>query len=265
MSVALPTLILSILPAVETLGRTYCMKLPAVSAWILVFIVSILSSDIPPDLRKAAVSILLYLYWRNIHILLRSLTEFSLSVGPSAIAAVKSCLSLHFNVQIKGLPLPARPTLFICNYACDRFENLFPLFIPRKMVYIMSEIYADVSGFDGSISTIIVPDQNGFSLVSAQIQDVLQRGENILCYCQKPLFVDDCNYGRVRRGIFQIAHKLGFTVTPVYIEPIKTYLKAVYYQNIEILIGKTELVLDASQTILNVKHFFKTCHETYYT
>lgn len=239
------------------------MSLPAFSIWILTFIMSIVTSHIPGDLKKSVVAVLLYLYWRNIHLLLGTLTPLSLMDGQTTLENTKAALCVHFDFKINGNNLESRrPTIFICNYARDRFENLFPLFLPRKIMFMMSELFADISNFDSAISAIIIPKEGSFDRIGSLIGNSLSKGIDVLCYCQKPLFVDDCNYGRIRTGIFKIAHLNNFTITPLYIEPIKTYLHAVYYQEIQIIVGEPVRAIDVPSAILETKTFFKKINES---
>lgn len=259
MSLSSITAVLSIFPAVQTLSQTYCLGIPAFSSWIIVVIVALVGSRIDPEVKRAVVTVLLYLYWRNIHLLLVSLVEFA-EIRASTVESIKNVLSIHFDVRGNFGDLPDRPTLFICNYARDRFENLFPLFIPRKIVYMMSGAFSDASGFDAAIPTLVVPEKGGFEQVRDKVAEIVRGGVNVLCYCQKPLFFGDENYGQFRTGMFRIARAAGIPLTPVRIDPIETSLSAIFFQEIRIHVGPTvQLTDDADipQAILSFKKFLK--------
>jgi hypothetical protein len=262
MSLTIAAAILSLLPAIQAVGETYCMSLPSFSVWIVVFVISIISAQIPPDLKKSCITILLYLYWRNIHLLFATLTPLSLLDKHTSLDATKAALSVHFHFKINNLGSERKhPTIFICNYAADRFENLFPLFLPKQVTFIMSELFADISNFDNMIPSIVVPKANSFQKITRLINTAIKNGNDVLCYCQKPLFVDGDNYGRIRTGIYKIARDNKLTITPLYIEPIKTFMNAVCYQEIQITAADPIVVTEVSQAILYTKTFFKKINE----
>lgn len=234
------------------------MNLPTFTSWVIVLICAILGSDIKTDIKKGIAIILFYTFWRNIHLLLCSLLEIS-SPRKQSIHSIQKAILTHFDIGGNFEDLPAGQTIFICNYAQDRFENLFPLFIPRKLVYMMSEVFSDVSEFNKIIPTLIVPERNGFEYACKAVRKKISEGSDLFCYCQKPLFIDNINYGKFRKGIFKIAQTENIQITLVFIDSIQTYASAIYQQNIWIRIGPTLRLTndsDVPKAILLAKNFF---------
>jgi hypothetical protein len=254
-----PLVVAALCPAVITLSGTYCMSLPAFTIWLLVFIAALLSSSAELSLKSGILLVVLCIYWRNIDLLLGICSELYQPSDNMALCRANGyeVLSRHFIPKHNFENISNEPTIFICNYAQDRFENALIMFIPRALTIITSEQFKNYTGVDAIFPTIPMPASGGgFTELEKRIRKAVGEGQSILCYSQKPLFIEGQNYGKIRSGIFHIAQSIGLTITPLYIHSIKSHAGSIYKQTIELVADTPRKVKNPAQAISQVKSFF---------
>ena len=202
------------------------------------------------------VALLLSIYWRNIDLLIGISSElyYPSRTREYSIQNAKFVLQRHFDIRCH---IPNRePTIYICNYVKDRFENALILFLPAKLTVLATEKFIKSTGVDSLVDSIGVSEKNNYEFLNAEVPARIAKGHSILCYSQKPLFMDNKNYGKMRSGIFNIARVNNLTITPLYIPPIQTQCQAIYNQEINIVAGESLRVYNTAKTIADIKHFF---------
>ncbi len=256
MDITIP--IIAALPSINTIGSTHCLTMPIFTIWILTLLVALAISDINSAVKTPLIALIISLYWRNIDLLIGIGAQlYYPSLSTKYTSEMGRCILLrHFEVVQHNLSHKA-PTIYICNYATDRFENALVLFIECKLTILVSEVFADRTCIDNIMSTIHVPLKNSYSFLKTQIVQQIAKGNSILCYSQKPLYLEGVNYGKIRTGVFSIAREIpSLTITPLYIEPIKTHIRSIYRQKIHIIAGEPRQVVNVAETINSVKLFF---------
>ena len=173
--------------------------------------------------------------------------------------SARMLLERNFEISHNFDQLPAAPTIFVCNYVHDRYENIFCMYIPAKITIIASVEMIEYANLSTTIDAIPTNSRGGnYELLEQKIIKVMDSRRSIFCYPQKPCFVEGRNYGKMRGGIFQIARAHGFTITPLYIDPIQSQCGAIFRQTIRMRVGKTAPVINAAQTMLELGKFYKS-------
>ena len=249
--------IIAVLPAFEVFSSTHCLTTPMFTAWIFLFLIALIVSSIHVEIKTTFILLILMLYWRNMDLLLNLFAGlyYPSSVKQFTVETAKCALLRHFNIQHSIHN--SKPTIYVCNYAHDRFENAFILFLPKPFVILVSDAFATHTDIEELVSTVKVPANNSYSAMEFEIKKQLENGKNIVCYSQKPLYVEGKNYGRIRKGLFYIAQENpNMTITPLYIQPIQTYFRAIVPQAIHMIAGRSMKVVSAPVAISRVKSFF---------
>lgn len=255
-----PLIIAVLLPSIFVYGDMRCVKLPMFTCWILAFLISILCSPMSKSIKTAFILLILCAYWRNLDLLLNLVMELYHPSKYSAftIDCARLVLNRHFSIIDNFSSLLNQPTIFICNYAKDRFENTLLLYLPRKLTILASEEFVEYTGVNTIIPTITIPKRGGYyNTLQKQLEQELAKGRSVICYSQKPLYIDGKNYGKFHTGVLKLAKLRGLPITPLYIEAIKSEFGGIYNQPIRFIVDKTIRVTNVSHTISHIKAFYK--------
>jgi hypothetical protein len=231
----------SLLPAIIEYSELYCAKTTSLSLGIVALIFTLWTSSLDDSLKIAAIAILVYTYWRNIDLVLALSTE--LYLGEAGLIARQNILfklHQHFTFKLSGA-FPTAPSIIVPNYVRDRIENTFLLTLPqhtrRPFVVLATEKFIANSGIEFSVDVIPVGKGGDYNSVTGKVRDFLNRGFDVVCYSQAPMFISGRNYGRIRTGMFTLAREFDLEITPVYFQPIQTLFGAIYKQDIHVVVG----------------------------
>jgi len=246
--------------SINTLSNTARLSLPALSAFIFVIIIAIFVSPLIETMKISFITVLFWLYRRNLDILFSILgIMYNSEHHQLSKERTQMLVKEHFDVIHNFHLLPAQPTIFICNYTHDRFEHIFFSLIPRKLVLVLTSRAANLGQIDTYMDVICTNEKGGcYDHLEKEIARYVAGGTSIFCYIQKPCFIDEKNYGKFRTGVFRIAKKLAVPITPIKIGHIQAVGGAIFYQPICVTVGKTHYVSDVVESVFETKTFLKS-------
>lgn len=155
----------------------------------------------------------------------------------------------NFEFKIIG-KIPEKPTIYVANYCSDRFENLACVLLPTTLTVVMNQNVNFHSKWVDTIETIDY--QKNFQNVKRQVKNAIQKN-SIFAYVSLQSF----GIGKIRTGMFRIAHELDLEVTPVFISKIKlNYFGMKTNSDFFIKIGKSFRVENISEAVFDTRKFF---------
>lgn len=256
---------MSSLPEIPLIEQ-HRMYLPILSYLVLLIIPSILWFPYGLSIYRKTiiVAILLCLFQINIDLIL--LINRSLFF-PQSYSETKQNVCRHlrdfFTFPNNFYNLPDEPTILVSNYVRDRFENIFCLLIPRDIVILATHKFLSVTHIDEIIETLPTFEGKSFEYLEPQVVDTLtRRHKDVFCYIERPVFLEDTNYGDIRSGMFHIARRNGLTITPIYFDPIEHFSGMIPSQSIHIIVGPTlrlQQEEEVEKSMERVKSFFAEC------
>jgi hypothetical protein len=180
------------------------------------------------------------------------------STNTVIIQSVQSIFKKHFKLIHNFDKLPMHPTIYICNYVRDRYENIACMLIPRECAIVMIKPIMKITGFDNLLQNIITRNHNGggdLNNIKNQVDTHIKKGTSVFVYGSIPSH--NGMIGRVRKGMFVIAKQLGITITQVAIDYISHNVGIIPYQRFEIKIGETFHVQDPGTGSIKTRRFYK--------
>jgi len=259
-------LILVIIPSLKNMGD--CYYLFAVFTFLLLFISTILLSNLKIEI-KVTIILILFLLYKNTFIVVGSFVFILLKLiyidsiedrknNKSLVKLVKPIYTTYFNLITNFENLPSIPSIIVCNYCNDRVENLCCILLPVDLAIMMRDQVRNTMRFDKIVKWRIETKKNGsFEETKTQIQNHIKDGRYIFTYVTKhPKY--KFNYiSKVRSGVFYIAKELNIPITLLAIDYIDTSFGMIPYQNFRIHVGDTFYVEDPKKTVFKCKKFFK--------
>lgn len=241
-------------------------ELSMININIIIYIIIIINLPIQISYRLFFIIIIIYAYRKLICISSGILTIYATyKLNPEKsknnkqlTKQVTNIINSNFNFKNNFKNLPSSPTIFVANYTRDRYEYLSCMLIPRKLKVLMS---SKQSWIFNNIFDVIERDDDKkdgqFNNITQKTQETMKEGKSVFVYITKPVHVENQFLtGRIRKGMFAIAKKLGVTITPIAIDYIHHNNGIIPYQNYEMLVGEPFYVQDPLQDSIRTRHFF---------
>lgn len=154
--------------------------------------------------------------------------------------------------------LPSSPSIIVCHYVYDRFENMASIMIPKNLSIIASRNVINISKLNYIVNNMIPREdyKNSYENIKLDIKKQIEQGNYIFAYITKA--THKYTYiGNMRTGLFSIAKELGVPITPIAIDYIDYSYGIIHYQNFHMHVGDTSYVEDVRTSMYNTRIFFK--------
>jgi hypothetical protein len=170
----------------------------------------------------------------------------------------KTCL----DTQFLGYSKPTTPTIYVANYPANLIEyKLFPLLADKICIVIFSgtKISHFLNNVFGADRIIFVTKGGEFERVQKRIQQKINDGYTVFAYVEKEYFKRKNAYSisRLSTGMFNIAHNIGATVTPLVCDHIEHVAGIMTSRRFRVYIGETKEVTVPSETVKDVTKLFQ--------
>lgn len=238
--------------------------------YIFIYLIVIISAILTlPKYYKLASLLVLYIYWRNIYLILglflitkAILKEYPVESRDNDDVVrnmVTGYFSTIFRLSHNLNDIPNHPTIYIANYSHDRLEHVTLAMIPTKVCALMGRGFINMAKTNYIMKYSLTMDGNGnFNKIKDSIDEMLKNGISVIAYVEKRLLLNKLLVGRLRSGIFKIAKDLNTTITPIVFDHI--YYNSygiVPRQNYSIVVGKTNKVVNIEKSIYETRLFMK--------
>lgn len=163
-----------------------------------------------------------------------------------------------FRLKLNFKKLPDKPSIIVCNYCSDRFENLALILIPKNVVVLIRDMVIKISKLDKLLKWVIeIKNENSYENTKREIVKHINEGRSVICYVTKDPHYGPNHIRGMRSGIFKISKELNIPITPVAIDYIDNDFGIIKYQNFCMEAGNTFNVYDVKETMFNTRIFFK--------
>lgn len=253
-------ILLCFLPILKTIGDVYYSFV--VYLFIFLFILIILLIKIDIKLKIILISILCYVYKRN---LILTTKTFRAIIKEGYINNVDhrednsklrdivyDMFKNQLNLKLDFSKLPDKPSIIVCNYCTDRLENLPCILIPKDICILMR----DTPLHKVLKWPIYIYEKNSYDNTKKEIIEHVNKGRSIFSYVTKPPKLGTKYIQGLRSGMFRLAKELGIPITLMAIDYIDTNIGIIPYQNFNILIGDTFIVDDVKISMYKARKFF---------
>lgn len=165
----------------------------------------------------------------------------------------------HLTITDNFFRLPSQHTIFLANYPAQRLEYMLQGIFPRDLCLIAS---ARASRFVSMIypeeQLILLPEGgNNFEMARAAVRDKIKQYDIFVYVNDNHTRMSEYHVGKLRKGMFHIAHELGIPITPVAISHIEPVLGALINQKVHIRVGPTTSVADPHESMISTKQFLQ--------
>lgn len=166
----------------------------------------------------------------------------------------------NFNIYHNFEKLPSYNSIILANYPSERLGYLAHKLVPRKLCYVSS-----VRG-KGILSTVYSEDEmilvndskkKNFEKIKEMIRDKIQRYSIFVYVNDNNTRLHDYHIGKLRKGMFYIAHELGIPITPITFSYINPVFGILTKKNYYIKVGETEKVTDPKQSMKKTHKFLQ--------
>jgi hypothetical protein len=155
--------------------------------------------------------------------------------------------------------LPERNTLILANYPAQRLEYMLQGLFPRELCLVTSDrAKSFVSLIYPEEQLILLPDgHKNFKKTKQMIREKI-KDYSIFSYINdNSTRLGEYHCGKMRKGLFYIAHKLNIPITPVAISHIEPICGVIINQTIHIRVGPTTLITDPLQSMTDTRQFLQ--------
>ena len=246
----------------------YTNYLFTLSFTLLLILILISISDINIKLKIFIISIIIFYYYTNLHfiffyinVVLKYGYISSVDKRKDNIILYDTCYNMFsnkFRLHLNFNKLPQKPSLIVCNYCHDRFENLALILIPRNIVILIRDVVLKYTKLDKLIKwVIVIKKENNYESTKKEIQKHINEGRSVVSYVSKDPYFGPTHIRNIRSGIFKISKDLNIPITPLAIDYIDNNYGIINYQNFNMKTGNTFYVNDVKQSMTSVKKFFK--------
>jgi len=162
----------------------------------------------------------------------------------------KSAFRFHDNFG----KLPDKPSIIVCNYVWDRFENLASIIIPRNLAIVIANDFIMKSKLNYLVKHFILRNENGnsYERMKLEIKNHIDNDRYVFVYVSKAA----CYISKLRSGMFRIAKELNIPITPLAVDYIDSYYGVIPYQNFYMYVGETFYVDDVDSDMYRTRKFF---------
>jgi len=88
-----------------------------------------------------------------------------------------------FNLRLNFKKLPDRPSIFVCNYCCDRLENIACILIPKDMGILMLHTLKNISKLNKLIKwPVYTYKKDSYENTKKEIMEHIKEGRSIFSY-----------------------------------------------------------------------------------
>jgi hypothetical protein len=235
---------------------------------ILIMCVILMMKNISITLKITYIAVIYYIFRRNINILLQAIYliynykrkyPVNARVDDRILRGfVSSIFTTNFRlVKEDFYKLPSTPSIFVCNYCSDRYENFACILIERNIAIVMRKTTETVNIFGVIKWPIYALERDNFNMVKNAIDEHIKKDISVLAYVTLSPVYSPTFIRKPRSGMFKIAKELNIPITPVTIDYIDTNFGSIPYQNFRIKIGETSYVDDVNKSISQTRLFFK--------
>ena len=258
--------LLTLIPSVKNI--TYTNYMFALTFMIILIILIIFVTNINVKIKILTISILLFTYRNN---LLLFNFYFDLLFVNGYINTTndridnkiltKKCHNIFnqiFNLKLNFSKLTDKPSLIVCNYCTDRFENPAIILIPKNIVVLARDIVLKYSKLNKLLKwVIVIKKENSYENTKKEIMKHVNEGRSVVSYITKDPYLGPLDIRGIRSGIFKIAKELDIPVTPIAIDYIDNTYGSIKYQNFHIEAASSFKVDNIKDSMYETKKFYK--------
>lgn len=168
-----------------------------------------------------------------------------------------NCVTLIHNFQ----NIPKKNTIFLANYPTTVVEYICFKLLPVDVAIVVA------NGFIGSWTLCFCKSGQYITLKSGRknfeslLEDIKLKIKDMSIFVyvedqtRKKKIKGNCIAYPLRKGIFEIAHQLGITVTPLFIDRVKMRNGLIDKRPFRMLVGETSEVTDPKTTAIQTYKF----------
>ena len=258
--------LLMLLPSIKNM--TYTNYMFVLTFIIILLILIILLKNLDIKIKIFTISIVLFLYQNNLF-LFKFYFKLLLIEGyinnvnnriDNEILTIKckKSFSERFKLKLNFEKLTDKPSLIVCNYCTDRFENLAIVLIPKNIVILIRDIVLKYSKLDKLLKwVIVVKKEDSYENTKKEIMKHINEGRSVVSYITKDPYLGPTHIRGIRSGIFKISKELNIPITPIAIDYIDNNFGMIKYQNFNIKADDTFNVENVKESMYKTKKFYK--------